>query len=425
MNKTFTIIRREYLTRVKSRGFVIWTILTPLLAAALMLGTALFAGRFGGKTKLVFIDSAGDSELFVRVTAKLNGGEVFTGQYETRLEIPSATGSTVESLKQSFSEQIKSGKVDGYIVLPTELVTTGGKIEIHAADSRTSLWQGRVRAALNEAVMIRRLAGQGLTPERIEALTQPLAFETISDSATASGGKGNALQAFALATGLIMIFYVMMIFYGTFVMRGVIEEKQSRIIEVLLSSVRPFELMLGKLIGIGLVSLTQVVIWLTVGFLLSATAALPAFALAGKVPALSLSTVLFFLLYFTLGYFLYSTLYLIVGAMVSAEEDAQSIQVPIIASILLPIMMLFSVMSQPNSTRSIVLSLIPIFSPILMFARTVVQPVPWWQIALSVVLLLITIWAAVWLAAKIYRVGVLMYGKPPTLPELVRWLKYS
>ena len=120
-----------------------------------------------------------------------------------------------------------------------------------------------------------------------------------------------------------------------------------------------------------------------------------------------------------------ATLYLIIGAMVSSEEDAQSIQMPVIASIVLPILMLFSVMSQPNSTRSIVLSLIPIFSPILMFARTVAQPVPWWQIALSVVLLLATILAAVWLAAKIYRVGVLMYGKPPTLPELWRWMKYS
>jgi ABC-2 type transport system permease protein len=217
----------------------------------------------------------------------------------------------------------------------------------------------------------------------------------------------------------------MMIFYGTFVMRGVIEEKQSRIIEVLLSSIRPIELMAGKLIGIGLVSLTQIVIWLAVSALLSATTALPLFAMAGKLPALKLSTMLFFLLFFVLGYFLYSTLYLIVGAMVSEESDAQSMQFPVIASIVIPMLMLESVLRQPNSTSSVALSLIPIFSPILMFARTIVQTPPWWQIALSVVLLVATIFAAVWLAAKIYRVGVLMYGKPPTLPELWRWMKYS
>ncbi len=424
MNKTLAIIRREYLTRVKSRGFLIWTILTPLLATALMLGPSLFASRFSSKTKLVFIDPAGDSELFVRVTAQLNGGEVFGGSYQTRLEIPSATA-TVEALKQNFSEQLKAGKVDGYVVLPSDIASAGGKLEIHTPSLRGNSWQNRVRNAFNAVVLERRLAKQGITTERVKELTQPLETEIISESNSADGNADQARQAFFLALGLLVILYAMLIFYGTFVMRGVIEEKQSRIIEVLLSSIRPIELMAGKLIGIGLVSLTQVVIWLTVSALLSVTTALPMFALAGKVPGLKFSTMGFFLLFFMLGYFLYSTLYLIVGAIVSAEEDAQSMQFPVIVSIVIPMLLLESVMRQPNSTSSIALSLIPIFSPILMFARTIVQTPPWWQIALSVVLLIVTICAAVWLAAKIYRVGVLMYGKPPTLPELVRWLKYS
>ena len=424
MNKVFTIIRREYLTRVKSRGFLIWTILTPLLAAALMLGPSLFAGRFSSKTKLVFIDPSGDSELFVRVTAQLNDGEIFVGHYATQLEIPSATA-TIETLKQTFSEQIKAGKLDGYVVLPPDVALPGGKLEIHTPSLRDNFWQNRLRNAFNAVVLERRLAKQGIAAERVKELTQPLESVTISESNSADGKADNSRQAFFLGLGLIVVFYAMMIFYGTFVMRGVIEEKQSRIIEVLLSSIRPIELMAGKLIGIGLVSLTQVVIWLTVSALLSATTALPLFALSSSVPGLKLSTMAFFLLFFVLGYFLYSTFYLIVGALVSAEEDAQSMQFPVIVSIVIPMLLLESVLRQPNSTSSVTLSLIPLFSPILMFARTIVQTPPWWQIALAVALLLATIFAAVWLAAKIYRVGVLMYGKPPTLPELVRWLKYS
>jgi ABC-2 type transport system permease protein len=397
--------------------------LTPLLAAALMLGPSLLAGRFSGKTKLVFIDPAGDSELFVRVTAQLNDGELFRGRFETRLEIPSTTVS-LEALKQSFSEQLKAGKVDGYVILPADIAGAGGKLEIHTPSLRGTFWQNQVRNAFNDVVLERRLVKQGVAAERVKELTQPLATEIISES-TSVGEEDNSRQAFFLALGLLVIFYAMMLFYGTFVMRGVIEEKQSRIIEVLLSSVQPFDLMLGKLIGIGLVSLTQIVIWLAVGTLLSVTTALPMFALANRLPSLKLSTMGFFVLFFILGYFLYSTLYLIVGALVSSEEDAQSMQFPVIASIVIPMLMLESVLRQPNSTTSVVLSLIPLFSPILMFARTIVQTPPAWQIALCVVLLIAMIMFAVWLAAKVYRIGVLMYGKPPTLPELWRWLKYS
>jgi ABC-2 type transport system permease protein len=175
-----------------------------------------------------------------------------------------------------------------------------------------------------------------------------------------------------------------------------------------------------------LVSLTQVVIWVlsTVG--LSAVAALPMFAVTSfKIPSLEPSVFVFFIIYFVLGYFLFSTLYLIVGAMVSAEEDAQQLAMPVVLSAVVPMLLFEQVVRQPNAALSVVLSLIPIFSPILMFARIIVQQPPWWQIALSLVLLLGMIWGMVWLAAKIYRVGVLMYGKPPTLPELFRWLKYS
>jgi ABC-2 type transport system permease protein len=218
----------------------------------------------------------------------------------------------------------------------------------------------------------------------------------------------------------------MIIIYGQLVLRGVVEEKQSRIIEVLLSSIKPFQLMLGKLIGIGLVSLTQVAVWMSALTALSfVTASAPLASNAFKLPLLEPKLLAAFFVFFVLGYFLFSTLFLIVGAMVSAEEDAQQLQMPVVLSVVAPMLLLEQVLRQPNSLFATVVSMVPVFSPILMFARIAVEPPPWWQIGLSIALLLLSIWLAVWLAAKIYRIGVLMYGKPPTLPELVKWLKYS
>ncbi len=207
---------------------------------------------------------------------------------------------------------------------------------------------------------------------------------------------------------------------------GVMEEKQSRIIEVLLSSVRPFQLMLGKLVGIGLVALTQYLIWGTFAVLISVVAAAQAMTVSSvSFPKIPVSLMIFFVLYFLMGYFLYATLYAMIGAIVSNEEDGQQMQMPITMTIVIPVAISSIVMRNPDSLSSIVLSLIPFFSPVLMFMRITIQQPPWWQIALSFVLLLSTIFGAIWLAAKIYRVGVLMYGKRPTLPELVKWLKYT
>jgi ABC-2 type transport system permease protein len=206
----------------------------------------------------------------------------------------------------------------------------------------------------------------------------------------------------------------------------VLEEKQSRIIEVLLSSVRPFDLMLGKLIGIGMVGLTQYLIWAFFGLLIGVIAALPAISASwSSIPRIPVAQLIFFVVFFVLGYFLYATLYAMVGAIVSSEEDGQQVQLPVTMTLVIPMLMLSMVMRNPNGTVSTILSMIPIFSPVLMFLRIGLQMPPWWQIALSIALLIMTILGLVWVAAKIYRVGVLMYGKRPTLPELAKWLRYS
>ena len=184
--------------------------------------------------------------------------------------------------------------------------------------------------------------------------------------------------------------------------------------------------MLGKLVGVGLVGLTQYAVWAICGVLLSGLAAAQALAIgAFKLPQISVSLMVFFVVYFLLGYFLYATLYIMVGAIVSNEDDGQQMQLPMMVLIVCAPAASTIVWRNPDSAAAILVSLIPFFSPTAMFFRIAIQQPPWWQIALSIALMIGAILGSVWLAAKFYRIGVLMYGKRPTLPELAKWLRYS
>ena len=419
MSKVLAVIKREYLTRVTSRGFLIWTILTPLLGAGLILGPGLYQERTARQGRIVVLDQSGDAELFARAQ-KLFAKNIASSQVTLQQEVLAPTANSAEQTLE-LSRQLSNGKLLGFLLIRPDVFTPQGKLLFHAPSSRDRSLTIRLRDAFNSAVLERRFAREGLSGKRFEELLTPLDLTLVSDQR-----DGSNREAFFLAVGMMTVLYGMIIFYGNLVMRGVIEEKQSRIMEVLLSSLRPFDLMLGKLIGIGLVSLTQVGLWLLSLALLSMASAAPALASNSfKLPPLAPLLLVFFFIFFVLGYFLFSTLYLIIGAMVSTEEDAQQLQMPVMLSIVVPMILLEHVLRQPNSFSSVLLSLIPIFSPILMFGRISVQLPPFWQIGLSIALLLGAIWAAVWVAAKIYRVGALMYGKPPNLPELLRWLRYS
>lgn len=419
MGKILAVIKREYFSRVRSRGFVIWTILTPVLGAALLLGPAFFSRSSQQNTRVVVLDQSGDAAIFTRADKALSRG---TATEHFKLErVAVGPGDNLMNYTPELNRQINAGELTGYLILPPAALSQQSKLFFHTQSLREQTVNARLRGAFNTAVIELRLAKEGLQPERVGTLMQPVEIEVVN-SVTSQGNRAG----FFLALAMLTVLYGMIIFYGNLVMRGVIEEKQSRIVEVLLSSINPFALMLGKLIGIGLVSLTQVVIWAVSLFGLSVAAAAPGLRNnAFTLPQLAPLVLVFFLVFFVLGYFLFSTLYLIVGAMVSAEEDAQQLQMPVMLSVIAPMLLLEQVMRQPNSLFSIVMSLVPLFSPILMFGRIAVQTPPGWQIGLAIALLLLAIWGAVWLAAKIYRVGVLMYGKPPTLPELFKWLKYS
>jgi len=419
MDKLKAIIKREYLTRVRSKGFIIGTVLSPLLMSSFIL-LPLLLGRSAGPDKyhIVALDQSGDASLFETLALALAPTKPGQTRYELlREKIDSPE--QLEARRQVLSKRVADKQLDGYLILPPDALRQG-EIKFYAKNAGGFSNQRRLDDALKNAIYERRIAMEGLDAERIRNLTKGVELTVVNERG--ENDRGRVMLAFTL---VILIYFTVLI-YGVTVMRGVMEEKQSRIIEVLLASVRPFDLMLGKVIGIGLVGLTQYVIWAVSAIIISVVSAGAALAVAGfDMPKVSLSLMIFFMAYYLLGYFLYAALYATIGAVVSSEDDGQQAQWPVSMTFAVSMALSTLALQNPNGAAVTVLSLIPFFGPSLMFLRIALGAAPAWQIAASIILLVMTIIAVTWVAAKIYRVGVLMYGKRPTLPELARWLKYS
>ena len=418
MNKLWAIIKRDYLTRVKSKGFVIGTILTPLLMVSLLLLPALLiGGGWRSNYRLIVLDQTKDAALYQRAEEYLVGEN--DGSVPFQVQREAVNEAHLEIRERELNKDVGEDKLNAYVVVPAAILDQG-KIAYHAKDLGDLAAEMRIENAFNTAVIEQRMISSGIDVTRVSQLSKKIEMEKFNER-----GEAEDRKRIAMAFALIGLLCLSVLIYGTHVLSAVIEEKQSRIIEVLLPSVRPFQLMLGKLVGVGLVGLTQYVIWAVCGVLVSSLAAAQALAVGTfKLPQISVSLMAFFVVYFLLGYFLYATLYVMAGAIVSNEEDGQQMQMPIMMLIVCAPLASFIVWRRPDSLDAILISLIPFFGPSAMFFRIAIQQPPWWQIALSIVLMIGAILATVWLAAKFYRVGVLMYGKRPTLPELAKWLRY-
>jgi len=435
MKKVLIIIKREYLVRVRTRAFMIGTIISPVLLLALIILPSFLAERgSGGERRITVLDQSGDPKLFDAINERvasrasdsaLDDGSRMGGSTRFVLthEIVPPDQNPDDAIKRGSNGEADKGVEKAFLVLGPGVLDAGGP-EYHAknlSDFSIHSLEESVSAAISE----RRLMRAGFDAARIGQYMKPVDLKMFKIGAGGESKEGGMRQDFMIAFALLFFLYMSVLFYGIFVMRGVIEEKQSRIVEVLISSVRPTQMMLGKLIGIGLVGLTQIGIWALSAALLSRIG-LAVFASSGtKIPAIPMSLLVYFVLYFVLGFFLYATLYAMVGAMVASEEEAQQAQFPVTMLIVVPMMIFGLVMANPNSTSSIVLSMVPFFAPTLMMLRIAVINPPLWQIILSMLIMVLTILGAVWVAARIYRVGILMYGKRPSIAELGRWLRYS
>ncbi|MFZ0271508.1 MAG: ABC transporter permease [Acidobacteriaceae bacterium] len=416
LRNTLLIAKREYLERVKSRVFRITTILVPLGMAGLGLLGAMTGKKMEGVQNLAIV---GDNpRLAQEVKAALEDGELKPKRVEVYAPATDADRAEVK-------REVAAREIGGYLTL----VTVPGEAEPDATwisgSSINLVGKSQMESAVRSAMIREQLAARGVPQTQVSDLMKETKLDTkqLKNGAVVSS---DSERSFFGAYGLIIVLYASVLIYGINIARSVVEEKTSRIFEVLLSTASSDSLMLGKLLGVGAVGLTQMGIW---GALLVFYAGS---AMASKQGIHSLESLGitkaelgFFVIFFLGGFYLYSALAAALGSTVSGEQEVQQFSIILVSPLVVSVFLLGFVLGNPNSTTSVVLSLLPPFTPIIMYMRICAQMPPLWQVWLSIVLLAGSVWGMVWLAARIYRVGVLMYGKRATLPEMIRWLRYS
>ena len=444
MHKIFLIMKREYISRVTKKSFLVLTIALPLLIMGMMSAMVYFIakeGDIGEKKKLVVADQSGKFMSTLRNTS----GMEYT-----------FSSAGVEELKKSFTD---SG-YDYLLVIPASLTD----IQLLGKKKPNIFMSGKIEDALTAIIRQQRLVAAGIDTALLAQAQKPLTVKSLQ--LTASGVKDSQSGiAHTLGVFTSLLIYMSLLLFGAQVMRGVIEEKVSRIIEVVISSVRPFQLMMGKIIGVGLVGLTQFVLWIALTFALSSLGVATMFkggnsmGTAQQVKSAQVSSmakansmsmeengagnddvkavfkaidslpvaemVVCFLFYFLTGFFLYSAVFAAVGSAVDNETETQQFVLPITMPLIFTMMLSQSVIvTNPDSSLSFWLSIIPLTSPIAMMVRLPFG-VPGWQIALSMVLMIGGFMGTTWAAARVYRVGILMYGKKASYKELAKWFMYK
>lgn len=413
MKGLMPVIRREYLQRVRSKWFVFGTIVAPVFIIAMMVVPIIFESRSAeARRHVALVDETGI--LGPRVAERLE---------EAGLSVEPASADEEAVLE----ERVRAGELGGYLVLPREALSRG-RVEYHGEEGPGTLTGLSIRGSVAQSALEYRMEQAGGSAD-----LQALLSGGEMDVMLLSGGGGVDGDEPAFVGGFIgaMLLYMVILLYAVAVMRATLEEKTTRVVEILISSVKPWELMLGKILGVGSVGLTQLAVWLAMG-VLAFTMGLPALLAARPemvdpefirqaLPGAGLAAL--FVALFLGGFFLYSALYAAVGAMCSTEEEAQQAQFPVIMLLVVPIMFLMPIVENPGSPLAVGASLVPFFSPILLYARAATGAVPAWQIATALALLFGGVLVVAWVAGRIYRVGILMQGKRPTLPELWRWVR--
>jgi len=436
MNKLLLIIKREFFAKVKNKSFIILTILSPLLVV--------------GLGALIFYLSEKNSE-DVRKVAYVDETSQLTPAF-TNTKTIEFTNLTAIGFKQakSISEKDYYGLI--YIPKNDSLPQLTNSIKFYSQESPGLSFISNIENRLDKRIRNLKIEKLNLDVATIKATETSVSIATENFTGEKSSKIGSMLRM-AAGGGFGYLIFMFIIIYGTSVMRSVIEEKTSRIIEVIISSVKPFQLMLGKILGNAFAGLMQFIIWMIIGgailFVITmylgpeATKNTNSLQMTPEVVQqvqevsnnnlqlvlqeiknLPILTIFFsFLVYFFGGYLIYSSIYAAIGAAVDSETDTQQFMMPVLMPLVIAIYIGFSIIENPHGSVAVGFSIFPLTSPIVMLMR-IPFGVPWWQIAVSMLLLILTFIGIVWFAAKIYRVGILMYGKKPNYKEIYRWLKY-
>lgn len=460
MNKISLIIRREYLTRIRKRTFIVMSVLGPLIFAAYVLIPMYFATLEDKEEKrIVVID---DSGLFTRQGAD---GPAFTVAETETLKFQVVQGVPVETFKETFEES-------GYYALlfiPANILASNSSL-IYSTKQTSMEISEYLRRSMESQIEDLKLARHEIEDiERILAEVETsINVRIIKWTKDGKTRESNTVVVMAMGylAGMLIFFFIF--FFGSQVMRGVIEEKVSRIIEVIVSSVKPFQLMMGKIIGVGLTGLTQFLIWMILSaFLITGLKAAffpelnqsPTEQVAGSdlfdresdnqnlnsspqelladedldtaqeifnsLKSINAGVMIAsFLFFFIFGYLLYAAMFAVIGSAVDNETDTQQLIFPVILPLILGIYVMISAINNPDNELAFWFSIIPFTSPVVMMVR-IPFGVPWWQLALSGSLLISAFLGMTWVAGKVYRTGILMYGKKASYKEIWKWLRYS
>jgi ABC-2 type transport system permease protein len=449
MRKFFAVVKHEYKKVVVKWSFLIGTLLLPFLAACFAVVPALIFSLKGEPTRIVIADPTGNIE--PRLKANLSaqkmeararkaaqksleditpsqeeqmkrGAEQFAQEFEF-IDYPT-NGALTNTVRSDLNAMLLDGKADAYLIIPENIYSEQATFEFRSRKAG-DFFDDVFREALNSAVRSQRLADSNISEARLEELSRDVNFDAkgIDERGQERDSGGTFIASFIIG----LMIYITLAIYGQAIMGAVVEEKETRIAEILFSSARPFELMMGKLVGVGLAGLTQLAIWVGSAAVIVSVVALQTdlSALVGSLPSITPLMILYFLIFFLLGFFIYASIFALIGSMVTTVQEGGQFAFPPIMLMLIGFYFSFAVVRDPNSSLSFWVSIAPFFAPITMPVRILSETPPFWQIGLSFVINAVTIAGLIWLASRVYRVGMLMYGKRATVPEVWKWIRQA
>jgi ABC-2 type transport system permease protein len=451
MRKFWAVVKREYFKIVWTKLFIISTLFAPLAMFALSFLPVLFFSIKGNALRMAVIED--DGKIFSRLQENLSTekqlermkkvsedslknlnatqdekmrqtAEQFGGNFA--LEQIKTNGQSIEQIRTDLNKRIAEKSLDGYLIVPKDYDSPEARFDFFARNSSDFVSNSALENALNDSIRLERLAKINISEAKLKEINQKVNFSTKGIDKSGNEKEGSD-WGFYVAFGLTFVLYLTITIYGSAVIGAVVEEKETKIAEILFSSANPFVLMMGKLIGVCLAGLTQVAIWV-----FSALALMTYFLVSAKtngmslpLPDISAGVVLFFFIFFIIGFLLYSTVYALIGSMVTTTQEGGQFVLITVFILMAGLYSVIPIVRDPNSTFSTIISLVPFVSPISMPARIVIEFPPLWQIFLSILLNVLMICGLIWVAARVYRVGMLMYGKRATIPEVWRWIRTS
>jgi ABC-2 type transport system permease protein len=439
MKKFLTVLKREYIQRVRAKMFIVTTLFLPVVMSLFVLVPAIIVSIETPPMRVAVVDQTGrmysqlrqavSNDLPETPTQNVNSGAPRTTTPRrsfARFNLEEVNANQpLDQVRANLDQRLRARELDGYVILPPDFLSQGKAGFINRNPGDVFSLQA-LQSAINRAAREQRLIDAKVDTKTRQDLFKPIELQSVKVGAVGAQ-QPNSNAGFAVVFGVGFVMYLAILMYGQIILGAVIEEKETRIAEILFSSVKPFTLMMGKLVGVSLVALTQLAIWGTAFgvFAVYGVGLLASEGIRQSIPSIPFLHFIYFGLFFLLGYFIYATIYALVGSMVTTAQEGGQLAMPIILILVVSFYLFWPVSRSPDSPFSFWVSMIPFTAPVAMLVRIVTQTPPFWQIALSLLIGFSTVFVIMWLAARIYRVGMLMYGKRASIPEAIRWARQA